>query len=81
MAESYTTPKKALATDAKGIPEPSPLEARFFFSIIKNMANKPDVDWAAVAEDNGMKNAKVAAVSPPPSFCSPLPFMYGTMLI
>ena len=47
----------------KGTLEPSPQEARFFFSIIKNMQNKPDIDWATVAEENGLKNAKVAAVS------------------
>ncbi len=43
-------------------PEPKPQEAMFFFNIIKNMANQPDIDWDAVAADSGFKNAAVAKV-------------------
>ncbi len=64
MSSQPSTPSKA------AMPEPSPQEARFFFSIIKNLMNKPDIDWHAVATDNNMKNAKVAAVS---SISSALP--------
>jgi len=60
MADNkFSTPTKA---NGKAAPEPSPQEARFFFSIIKNMTNKPEIDWDAVAQDSGFKNGKVAIV-------------------
>ncbi|KOS20521.1 hypothetical protein ESCO_005416 [Escovopsis weberi] len=42
--------------------EPTPAEAMFFFSILKNMKNKADIDWQAVAADQNFKNAEVAKV-------------------
>ncbi|KAG5926038.1 hypothetical protein E4U42_003701 [Claviceps africana] len=48
-----TTPKKK---------EPTAQEAMFFFAIIKYTRNKPDVNWKAVAEEQGLKNAEVAKV-------------------
>lgn len=44
-------------------PEPNPQEAMFFFNIIKNVANLPDINWDNVATDSGFKNAAVAKVS------------------
>ncbi|KIH94975.1 hypothetical protein SPBR_03832 [Sporothrix brasiliensis 5110] len=52
-----------IATDtasAPGFPDPSPQEAMFFFNMIKNMNNQPDIDWDGVATDSGFKNAAVA---------------------
>ena len=43
-------------------PQPSAAEALFFFSIVKNMKALSDIDWHAVAEDRGFKNAEVAKV-------------------
>ncbi|CAG8952099.1 hypothetical protein HYFRA_00000837 [Hymenoscyphus fraxineus] len=34
--------------------------AKFFYIILSNMKNKPDVDWTAVATQAGLKNSKVA---------------------
>ncbi|CAM1503905.1 Fc.00g014960.m01.CDS01 [Cosmosporella sp. VM-42] len=42
--------------------EPTAAEAMLFFSIVKNTKNKADVDWEAVAEEQGFKNAEVAKV-------------------
>ncbi|KAM0240842.1 hypothetical protein ACHAP5_007768 [Fusarium lateritium] len=42
--------------------EPTAAEAMLFFSIVKNTRNKADVDWNAVAEEAGFKNADVAKV-------------------
>ncbi|KJR87354.1 uncharacterized protein SPSK_01909 [Sporothrix schenckii 1099-18] len=47
-------------TSAPGFPDPSPQEAMFFFNMIKNMNNQPDIDWDGVATDSGFKNAAVA---------------------
>lgn len=44
---------------------PTPGEAMFFYTIMKHMKNKPDVDWAAVAEESAFKNAEVAKASLP----------------
>lgn len=33
-----------------------------FYTVIKNMKGKPEVDWNAVAADNGFKNAETAKV-------------------
>jgi len=58
MAEGMTvTPKK----------EPTPSEAMFFFAIVKHTRNKADIDWDAVATEQGFKNADVAKVSLLPS--------------
>lgn len=52
-------------------PQPTASEALFFYSIVKNMKALTDIDWAAVAEDRGFKNAEVAKASYPPSFSHP----------
>ncbi|KAM3504569.1 hypothetical protein MY10362_003487 [Beauveria mimosiformis] len=41
---------------------PTAAEAIFFFNIVQNMKNKGDIDWDAVAESSGFKNAGVAKV-------------------
>ncbi|CAK7197732.1 hypothetical protein SEUCBS139899_000380 [Sporothrix eucalyptigena] len=41
-------------------PDPNPQEAMFFYNMIKNMNNQPDIDWDGVATDSGFKNAAVA---------------------
>ncbi|KAL2149492.1 hypothetical protein VTH82DRAFT_8143 [Thermothelomyces myriococcoides] len=46
-------------TDAK---QPTAQEAFLFYSIIKNMKGKPEIDWAAVAADAGYKTAETAKV-------------------
>lgn len=51
--------------DADGRKQPTPGEAFLFYTIIKNMNNKPDIDWAAVAVDNKFKNAETAKVTKP----------------
>jgi hypothetical protein len=58
-------PKTAAAkAAAPGDPkQPSAQEAYLFYTIIKNMKGKPDIDWAAVATDAGFKNAETAKVS------------------
>ncbi|KYK55765.1 hypothetical protein DCS_07729 [Drechmeria coniospora] len=42
--------------------EPTASEAMFFFAIVKHTRNKADIDWAAVAVEQGFKNAEVAKV-------------------
>jgi hypothetical protein len=42
--------------------EPTAAEAMFFYAIVKHMKNKADIDWHAVAEEQGFKNAEVAKV-------------------
>lgn len=42
--------------------EPTAAEAMLFFSIVKNTRNKADVDWDAVATEQGFKNSEVAKV-------------------
>ncbi|KAG7285094.1 hypothetical protein NEMBOFW57_009714 [Staphylotrichum longicolle] len=54
------TAKPAAAAD--GSKQPTPQEANLFFAVIKNMMGKPEVDWAAVAVDSGLKNAETAKV-------------------
>ncbi|EGX93186.1 hypothetical protein CCM_04558 [Cordyceps militaris CM01] len=49
-----------MAEDGK--PGPTASEAIFFFNIIQHMKNKGDIDWDAVAETTGFKNASVAKV-------------------
>ncbi|PFH60025.1 hypothetical protein XA68_11546 [Ophiocordyceps unilateralis] len=49
---NVTTPKK----------EPSASEAMFFFAIVKHTRNKADIDWDAVAKEQGFKSAEVAKV-------------------
>lgn len=44
--------------------DPTPAEAKFFFSIVKNLKAKADIDWDAVAVDQNFKSAEVARVSP-----------------
>ncbi|TQV97623.1 hypothetical protein V2A60_006633 [Cordyceps javanica] len=43
-------------------PGPTPSEAIFFFNIVQHMKNKGDIDWDAVADSSGFKNAAVAKV-------------------
>ncbi|KHO02046.1 uncharacterized protein MAM_01047 [Metarhizium album ARSEF 1941] len=42
--------------------EPTASEAMFFFAIVKHTRNKADIDWSAVATEQGFKNADVAKV-------------------
>lgn len=53
--------KAAVGGDAER-KQPTPQEAFMFYTVIKNMKGKPDVDWNAVAVDNGFKNAETAKV-------------------
>lgn len=53
-----TTPDQ----EGKTFPEPTAQEAHFFFNILKHQKSKPEIDWAAVAEASGFKNADVAKV-------------------
>jgi len=55
-------PPKVAATDAEGRKQPTAAEAFLFYSIIKHMKGKPEVDWALVATDAGLKNAETAKV-------------------
>ncbi|KAK4205636.1 hypothetical protein QBC40DRAFT_311888 [Triangularia verruculosa] len=48
-------------TDEKA-PQPSPAETFLFYSIVKNLRTRPDIDWEGVAKDNGFKNADTAKV-------------------
>ncbi|KAK3293293.1 uncharacterized protein B0H64DRAFT_444564 [Chaetomium fimeti] len=42
--------------------QPTLQEAHLFYTIIKSMKGKPEIDWAAVAIDAGFKNAETAKV-------------------
>ena len=53
-------------------PDPTPQEALFFYNMIKNMQNQPDIDWVGVAADSGFKNAAVAKVG---TFEAQMPLM------
>ena len=55
--------KSIIDVDADGRKQPTAAEALLFYTIIKNIRNKPDIDWAGVAVDNGFKNAETAKVS------------------
>ncbi|GAB1313057.1 hypothetical protein MFIFM68171_03267 [Madurella fahalii] len=55
-------PKAAAGADGIERKQPTAQEAYLFFTIIKNMKGKPEVDWNAVAADNGFKNAETAKV-------------------
>ncbi|KAK4101001.1 hypothetical protein N658DRAFT_471917 [Parathielavia hyrcaniae] len=55
--------KAAPAGDAgDGRKQPTAQEAYLFYTIIKNMKGKPEIDWTAVAVDAGFKNAETAKV-------------------
>lgn len=55
--------KAAAAADGSdGRKQPTPQEAYLFYTIIKNMKGRPDIDWASVAVDNNFKNAETAKV-------------------
>ncbi|KAL7821434.1 hypothetical protein V8C44DRAFT_354070 [Trichoderma aethiopicum] len=43
-------------------PQPTASEAMFFFAIVKHTKNRADIDWNAVAVEQGFKNAEVAKV-------------------
>lgn len=66
------------ATENTPKKDPTAQEAMFFYTMIKYMKNKADVDWDKVAAEVGFKNAGVARVrllySPLP-FCQRLVFM------
>jgi hypothetical protein len=55
--------KSIIDVDADGRKQPTAGEAFLFYTIIRNMKNKPDIDWAGVAVDNSFKNAETAKVS------------------
>jgi hypothetical protein len=55
--------KSIIDVDADGRKQPTAGEAFLFYTIIKNLKNKPDIDWAGVAVDNNFKNAETAKVS------------------
>ncbi len=46
-----------------GRKQPTAQEAFLFYTIIKNMKGKPEIDWNSVAVDAGFKNAETAKVS------------------
>ncbi|KAK3903360.1 hypothetical protein C8A05DRAFT_32902 [Staphylotrichum tortipilum] len=50
------------ATDADGRKQPTQSETYLFYAIIKHMKGKPEIDWTAVANDTGLKNAETAKV-------------------
>ncbi|KAG9258067.1 uncharacterized protein F5Z01DRAFT_670719 [Emericellopsis atlantica] len=54
--------KNSTSADDKPKKEPTPLEAMFFFAIVKHTKNKADIDWAGVAAEQGFKSAEVAKV-------------------
>lgn len=68
-AKAKATPDSP-GEDSDGRPVPSPAEAHMFFTLIKNMKSKPDIDWEAVALDNNFKNADTAKVRELPSIIS-----------
>ncbi|KAH6621218.1 hypothetical protein B0J18DRAFT_411007 [Chaetomium sp. MPI-SDFR-AT-0129] len=58
-------PPKASAKSGAGPGEPkqpTAQEALLFYTVIKNMKGKPDIDWAGVAADSGFKNPETAKV-------------------
>ncbi|KAL2193507.1 hypothetical protein P885DRAFT_81165 [Corynascus similis CBS 632.67] len=58
-------PPKAVPKTATGVSDgkqPTAQEAYLFYTIIKNMKGKPEIDWAAVAADTGYKTAETAKV-------------------
>ena len=56
--------KAAAAGEAgEGRKQPTAQEAFLFYTIIKNMKGKPEIDWNSVAVDAGFKNAETAKVS------------------
>ncbi|AEO71558.1 uncharacterized protein THITE_2093054 [Thermothielavioides terrestris NRRL 8126] len=57
------TPKAATGGEGPdGRKQPTAQEAFLFYTIIKNMKGKPEIDWAAVAVDANFKNAETAKV-------------------
>lgn len=54
LTMSETSPRK----------DPTAAEAMFFYAIVKHTKNKADIDWSAVAAEQGFKNAEVAKVLP-----------------
>ncbi|KAL2263267.1 hypothetical protein VTK26DRAFT_7532 [Humicola hyalothermophila] len=56
-------PRGAAAGDGgDGRKQPTAQEAYLFYTIIKNMKGKPEIDWQNVALDNNFKNAETAKV-------------------
>ncbi|KAK3304400.1 uncharacterized protein B0T15DRAFT_512555 [Chaetomium strumarium] len=50
------------STTIKKTKYPTPQEAYVFYSVVKHIRGKPDVDWDAMAKDCGFKNAETAKV-------------------
>ncbi len=69
--KAAATPKKAAATPKKApaAGEPTPLEARILYSMIRNIKSKPEYDYAGIAKDMDWANAGVAQV------CLSCPFL------
>lgn len=61
-------------------PEPTASEAMFFFAIVKHTRNRADIDWDAVAQEQGFKNAEVAKVRLLSSKKHPFPPPYLSFL-
>ncbi|KAK4133012.1 hypothetical protein BT67DRAFT_450695 [Trichocladium antarcticum] len=65
-APSKTAPAKTAkplgADPGDGRKQPTAQEAYMFYTVIRNMKGKPDIDWNAVAADNNFKNAETAKV-------------------
>jgi len=53
---------KAFADETLRKNMPNGQESYFFFTMLKHQITKPEFDWAAIAEDNRLKNAETAKV-------------------
>lgn len=66
-------PKKVVpdspGDESDGVPVPTQAEYHLFYTLVKNMKTKPEIDWEGVSNDNNFKNAETAKVREPP----PLP--------
>ncbi len=63
MADEFTAPTKTTAPADKAGAGASPQDVNFFFTLVKNMKNKIEVDWDVVASQLRLKNGRVATVS------------------
>ena len=48
--------------DTKAYPQPTPQESYLFYTLLKHMKDKPEIDWEGVARDNNFKNSDTAKV-------------------
>ncbi|KAK0670066.1 hypothetical protein QBC41DRAFT_222555 [Cercophora samala] len=61
--QPHTTPPPTTSAMAEEkAPQPTSAEAFLFYSIVKNLRTRPDINWEGVARDNGFKNAETAKV-------------------